>query len=138
MPGPASTTAGGQCMAAPDVCKVPAPPLPPIPTPFPNMGMPAQALPPTCSLKVLMENKFPIVLNSMIPMSAGDEAGIAGGLVSGMIKGPVTYKLGSFKVLIEGKGACTVGAMTSQNGSGPANIPGAQIAPSQMKVMILG
>ena len=138
MPGPASTTAGGQCMAMPDVCKVPAPPAPPIPTPFPNMGMPMQAIPPTCSMKVLGENKFIIVLNAQIAMTSGDEGGVAGGLVSGMIKGPCSYKLGSFKVMAEGKGICTIGAMTSHNGSGPANIPGAQIAPSQAKVMVLG
>jgi hypothetical protein len=128
----------GNCMAVPDVCKVPAPPAPPIPTPFPNMAMANQAVPPTCSMKVMIENKFTVVLNAMIPMSSGDEAGVAGGLLSSMIKGPVSYKLGSFKVMAEGKGICTVGALTSQNGQGPANVPGAQIAPSQAKVMILG
>jgi hypothetical protein len=128
----------GNCMAVPDVCKVPAPPAPPIPTPFPNMAMANQAVPPTCSMKVMIENKFTVVLNAMIPMSSGDEAGVAGGLLSGMIKGPATYKLASFKVMAEGKGICTVGALTGQNGSGPGNVPGAQIAPSQAKVMILG
>lgn len=137
MPGPASTSAGGNCMGAPDVCKVPAPPAPPIPTPFPNMAMASQAIPPTCSMKVMIENKFTVVLNAQIAMSSGDEAGVAGGLMSGMIKGPVSYKLASFKVMAEGKGICTIGAMTSHNGSGPANIPGAQIAPSQVKVMVL-
>ena len=40
---PASSNGGGNCMAVPDVCKVPAPPAPPIPTPFPNTGMLNQA-----------------------------------------------------------------------------------------------
>ena len=30
-------------MAFPDVCKVPAPPAPPVPTPFPNFAMLNQA-----------------------------------------------------------------------------------------------
>lgn len=137
MPGPASTSAGGNCMGVPDVCKVPAPPAPFIPTPFPNMAMANQAVPPTCAMKVMIENKFTVVLNTMIAMSSGDEAGTLGGMMSSMIKGPVSYKLGSFKVMAEGKGICTIGAMTSHNGSGPANIPGAQIAPSQVKVMVL-
>jgi hypothetical protein len=102
------------------------------------MSMANQAVPPTCAMKVMIENKFIVVLNSMISMSSGDEAGSMGGMVSSMIKGPTSFKLGSFKVMAEGKGICTIGAMTTHNGSGPGNIPGVQIAPSQVKVMILG
>ena len=40
---PASTKMGGTCFAMPDVCKVPAPPAPPIPTPFPNTAQCMQA-----------------------------------------------------------------------------------------------
>ena len=138
MPGPACTTAMGNCMAMPDVCLVPAPPLPPIPTPFPNMAMASQGLPPTCAMTVLVSNKFMIVLNAMIPMSNGDAAGVVGGVMSGMIMGPVTFKLGSFKVMAEGKGICSLAAMTSQNGMGPGNATGAILTPSQPKVLILG
>jgi hypothetical protein len=137
MSGPACTTAMGNCMAMPDVCQVPAPPLPPIPTPFPNMAMASQALPPTCAMTVMIGNKFVIVLNAMIPMSSGDDAGVAGGLMSGMFLGPVTYKLASFKVMAEGKGICTLGSLTGQNGMGPGNAVGLQLTPSQVRVLIL-
>jgi hypothetical protein len=137
MPGPALTTDMGNCMAMPDVCQVPAPPLPPIPTPFPNMAMYSQALPPTCAMTVMIMNKFAVVLNAQIPMSSGDDAGVAGGLMSGMIIGPATFKLGSFKVMAEGKGMCSVGAMTSQNGMGSGNAVGAALTPSQPKVLVL-
>jgi hypothetical protein len=125
-------------MAMPDVCLVPAPPLPPIPTPFPNMAMANQALPPTCALTVMISNKFVIVLNGQIPMSSGDDAGVGGGVMSGMMMGPVTFKLGSFKVMAEGKGICSLAAMTTQNGMGSGNAVGNVISPSQPKVMILG
>jgi hypothetical protein len=35
---PASSKGGGSCAGFPDVCKVPAPPAPFVPTPFPNLS----------------------------------------------------------------------------------------------------
>lgn len=135
---PASTRGGGMCFAFPDVCKVPAPPAPPVPTPFPNMAMCAAALAPTCSLTVKFANKPVLTIASEIPMSSGDEAGVAGGVVSGMIKGPVRYRRGVSTVLVEGKPVVTALSPTGQNGSN-ANAPaGAQVLPSQLKVFING
>ena len=133
---PASTNGGGMCMAMPDVCKVPAPPAPPIPMPFPNIAQCAQAILPTCSMKVKIMGKNAMMQNSQISMSSGDEAGSAGGVVSGMIKGPATFKQGSMKVKIEGKGAAYQMAMVAQNGSNPNAPVGHQMAPSQIKVMV--
>ena len=131
-----STTEKGTCFALPDVCKVPAPPAPPIPTPFPNTAMCAQAT--GAVMTVLAMNKPILVLTSKIPMSAGDEAGSAGGMVSGTIKGPVTYKTSSNKVFAAGKKMVMLTAVTAHNGTN-ANMPaGAQIAPSQTKVLLLG
>ena len=130
---PVSTKAGGMCMAMPDVCKVPAPPAPPIPTPFPNLGQVNSAI--ATTLKVMVENKPALVQTSKLPQSAGDEAGSAGGLVSGMIKGEVGFKTASSKVFFEGKKVVILTATTGHNGSN-ANAPaGVHAVPSQMKVL---
>ncbi|MCA8914884.1 MAG: DUF4150 domain-containing protein [Planctomycetes bacterium] len=133
---PASNKAAGQCMGMPDVCNVPAPPAPPVPTPFPNIAMCAQAQPGSFSLKVKVGGANALVQTSKITMSSGDEAGSLGGVMSGMIKGPCEYKMGSMKVKFEGKGAAHLTSMVAQNGSNP-NVPaGQQIAPSQVVVMV--
>ena len=131
---PASSTMGGMAMGFPDVCKVPAPPAPPIPVPFPNIAQVAMAT--GTSTKVMIMNMPAVVQGAKVPMSNGDEAGVAGGVVSGMNMGPVEFKMGSSKVKFEGKAACTLTSMTAHNGSN-ANFPaGAQIAPSQAKVLV--
>ena len=133
MPMPASTTGGGQCFAMPDVCKTPTP-AGPVPIPYPNMGNVAQAT--KTSTKVKFVNKEVVLENSEIPMSQGDEAGTAGGVVSGRNMDKIVFKKGSSKVQIEGKGCVYLTAMTGHNGSN-ANMPaGNQIAPSQTKVLV--
>ena len=130
---PASTTGGGQCFAMPDVCKTPTP-VGPVPIPYPNMGNVAQAT--KTSTKVKFVNKEVVLENSEIPMSQGDEAGTAGGVVSGRNMDKIVFKKGSSKVQIEGKGCVYLTAMTGHNGSN-ANMPaGNQIAPSQTKVLV--
>lgn len=133
---PASTKMGGQCMAFPDVCKTPTPGGP-VPIPYPNIGMPMQANSGVSS-KVKIMNKECMLANSKISMSSGDEAGSAGGgVVSSKFKGEVIYKKGSSKVKVEGKALCHLTSMTAHNGSN-ANMPaGAQIAPSQTKVLVM-
>ena len=130
-----STMAGGMCMAFPDVCKTPAPPLPPIPIPYPNMGMCNTATGFSTKVKVCM--KEALTTKVKIPQSSGDEAGAAGGVVSGMIKGPVKFTMGSTKVKFEGNPAVKATSPTAHNGSN-ANMPaGMQTVPSQFKVMVL-
>jgi hypothetical protein len=134
---PASCKAGGQALGTPDVCLTPAPPSPPVPTPYPNMAMLPQATPPTCARRVNVGNQPAITLATQIPMSSGDEAGVNGGVMSGMFKGPVAFKRGSVKVKIEGNAAAFLTSTTAHNGSN-ANMPaGAQVAPSQAKVIIM-
>lgn len=131
-----STKGGGMCQASPDVCKVPAAPPPGavIPTPFPNMGQMVQAV--NTSLKVKFFAAEVVTIKSQIPMSQGDEAGVAGGMVSGQIMGPVSFKKGSAKVLVEGVGVVYQSAVTAHNGAN-ANAPaGMQQAPSQTKVLV--
>lgn len=133
---PASTKQSGTCLGVPDVCKVPAPPAPPIPTPFPNTAQCAQAQPGSFPIKVKFSGANALVQTSKITMSAGDEAGSLGGLVSNMIKGPCEFKMGSMKVKLEGKGAAHLTSMVAHNGSNPNMPAGAQIAPSQAKVIV--
>ena len=56
---PMSSVENGMCFAMPDTCKVPAPPAPPVPMPFPNMGQVAGAS--KTSKKVLIRNKAAVV-----------------------------------------------------------------------------
>lgn len=134
---PAATKAGGNAMGFPDTCKVPAPPAPPVPTPFPNMAMLNQANPGTCALMVKIMNQPACHKMTMIPMSSGDEAGVAGGLVSSMIKGPAAFKMGVMKVKIAGNDAINQMKSLGQNGSS-ANAMGTLLSPSQTKVIING
>jgi hypothetical protein len=135
---PLSTKGGGQVFAFPDVCKVPAPPAPPIPVPFPNIGMCTQANGGTCSTKVKVLNQPVITKASEIPRTMGDEAGTAKGVVSGTNMDKATFRLGVSKVKIEGNDAVNMLKPTAQNGAS-ANAPmGMVIAPSQAKVIIVG
>ncbi len=131
---PGSTKGGGQCFAFPDVCKTPAPPLPsPVPIPYPNIGMLNMATDTSTKVKfVCMEV---VTLKSKIPSSNGDEAGVAGGVKSGANMQEVQFKKGSSKVKIEGQPCIHLTSTTAQNGSN-SNTVGAQIVPSQVKVLV--
>jgi hypothetical protein len=132
---PASCKAGGVCMGFPDVCKTPAPPAPPIPIPYPNIAQVASATAGTCSSKVKITNQPAVTKDSEIPMSSGDEAGVAGGVISSCNMGKAVFKMASFKVKAEGKGIAKILSMVSHNKD---NFPaGMQIAPSQTKVLIM-
>jgi Domain of unknown function (DUF4150) len=134
---PAATRMGGQCFAFPDVCIIPpAPPKPPTPAPFPNTAMCPMALPFTCSLIVKILNQPVLLQTSVIPRSDGDQPGANGGVTSGMIMGPVQYRVGSSRVKVEGMGVVTVFHPTGHNGAS-ANAPaGAQVVPSQFTVLV--
>lgn len=131
---PISTKAGGMAFGFPDVCKVPAPPAPPIPTPFPNTGQCASAL--LTSLIVKVANMPALTTMSTIPSSMGDEAGLGGGVVSGVNMNQVTFKQGSASVLIEGSPAVCLLKSTGHNGSS-ANMPmGSVLSPGQILVIV--
>ena len=129
---PASSKGGGQAMGNPDVCKTPSPGGP-IPIPYPNIGMVNQVT--DESTKVKLDGKGAVTKKSKMSRSQGDEAGTAGGVVSGKNMDQVLFKQGSSKVKIEGQPLQHLTAMTGHNGSN-ANMPaGQQIAPSQTKVL---
>jgi len=131
---PASTKGGGNCLGLPDVCLTPAPPAPPIPTPYPNSGMINQAK--KTSTKVKFSGKEVVTVSSEISRSMGDEAGVNKGVMSGMNMAKITFKTGSSKVRIQGKKCVHHTSITGHNGSN-ANMPaGAQLSPSQTKVIV--
>lgn len=135
---PGSTKNGGQCAAgggAPvDVCKIPAPPAPFAPAPFPNLVQCATAS--GASSKVKFCNGGVLTKSSSFSSSQGDEAGTLKGMVAPFQMGKVQYKSGSSKVKAEGKPVVTVTKPTSHNGAS-ANAPvGLQVAPSQTTVLV--
>jgi Toxin PAAR-like domain len=131
---PASTKGGGQCFAMPDVCLTPAPPAPPVPTPFPNTGMLNQAK--KTSTKVKFAGKEVVTKKSEISRSMGDEAGVNKGIMSGMNMGKVSCKKCSSKVKIEGQQCAHLTSMTGHNGSSANNPAGCIVAPKQTNVII--
>ena len=135
---PATTKGGGQCLAFPDVCKTPAPPAPFAPIPYPNIAMCNSAKGSTCSKKVKIVNKKACTKKTEIGRSQGDEAGTMKGMVSSTNMDKATRIKGFSKVKIEGAEIVTVLKPTKHNGSN-ANAPaGAQLAPSQTKVICMG
>ena len=132
MPGlPVGTLANGQCLGFPDVCKTPAGPVV-VPIPYPNIGMCPTGVQSTT--KVMVMNMPALTQGSKLPMSQGDEAGVAGGVVSGMIMGEIAFRSASSKVAFQGQKVVLLTAMTAHNGSS-ANAPmGVLLSPSQAKV----
>lgn len=132
----ATTMGGGQCLAAPDVCKTPSPGGP-VPVPYPNISMPNTADPGSCCQKMTIMGMPALNMGSKIPMSQGDQAGAAGGVVSGGIMGPTKFLTGSGVVKFEGKPAVFLTSQTGQNGQIP-NCQGTVVAPGQTLVDIMG
>ncbi len=131
---PASTKGAGQVFSFPDVCLTPAPPGPPVPLPYADLGMVNQSC--NTSAKVKFAGKEAVTIKSELSRSSGDEAGLNKGIVSGMNMGKVVFKVGSSKVKAEGQDCVYLTCMTSHNGSN-ANMPsGLQVVLSQTKVLI--
>lgn len=119
---PASIQGPGMNMGFPDVCLTPAVPAP-IPIPYPNMAMHAMAVP-TCP--TILNMMMPALnMASVIPLTMGDNAGVANPLFmqAGM------FSMGYPKVLLQGMPAVTMTSMTTgnlmNNPIGMVTVPGA-------------
>lgn len=132
----ANCSLAGQDIGMPDVCKTPAPPpVGMVPIPYPNMAQLLLALPPTTCFKVLISFMPTHNLGTTIPISNGDEAGVLGGVASGIIMGSARNLMGSVKVLYGGLPATRMLDPAMQNLS---NVPtGRTLVPSQFKVLIM-
>ena len=125
---------GGLNFGFPDVCLTPA--IVPVPVPYPNMATGLTANPATACKKIYLSCMPAHNLMTQIPLSMGDNAGVAGGVASGMMMGPCKHLMGSFGVIYEGTPATKMTSPTGQNGMS-LNAPGMTLAPAQFKVMIL-
>lgn len=132
----ANCSLAGMDFGMPDVCLTPAPPSPaPIPVPYPNIAQLPMALPPSASLKHLISMMPAHNIGTTIPMSMGDNAGVAGGVASGMMMGPARNTMGSTKVFTGGMPATKWLSPALQNST---NCPaGMSLVPSQFKVMVM-
>ncbi len=137
MPFGMSAQAGGMCMGPLDPCKTPTP-AGPIPIPYPNIAQTEMANPASCSKKVFFAGMPAMNLKSEWKMSNGDQAGVAGGVISGKIMGEVKFGMGSMKVMIQGAPAAMQMSVTLHNGTAPNCPMGTATMAPQFVVMLNG
>lgn len=107
----------------PNVCKMPGPPAPFVPTPLPNIGTSGKS-PKGYSTTVKVEGNTVAIQGSSFG-SSGDIAsqGTGGGIISNNVEGPTKFiGPGSFDVKIEGKNVQLLGD-PMMNNCGPAGSP---------------
>jgi hypothetical protein len=107
MRGIAHKGSGGMSIVFPDVCKTPAPPAPPIPIPYPNIGQSSDTSDGPSAVKT--DGKMPMVKGAKYSKSSGDEPGTIGGILSSVNRSECEFMLYSFDVKFEGKNVCRMG-----------------------------
>ena len=123
---PVTEGSGDKAMATvPNVCKMPGPPAPFVPTPLPNLGQSSDNLD-ECTTTVLFEGKKVAIKGTTYKSKmSGDMASKAtgGGLVSSTEEGTTAFVApGSMNVKAEGKNIQLLGdAMLNNGGSTPYN-----------------
>ena len=127
----ANTQMGGMNMGFPDVCLTPAGPAV-APIPYPNIAMGPKGVP--AAYNVLMGMAPAHNMSTVIPLSNGDNAGVATGVASGTVMGPTRHLTGAFTVLVKGMPLTRLTSASLQNST---NCPGMRIVPSQVKVLVL-
>jgi len=110
--------------AAPDVCKTPSP-AGPVPVPYPNIAQSSDLAMGTTTVNI--EGQSVAVKDSCFAISTGDEAGVAGGVVSGIIKGQAKFVNYSMNVKFEGKNVARLGDPMTMNGNAPNTTTPAEV-----------
>lgn len=120
----------GMDLGFPDVCLTPTPV--PTPIPYPNIAMGPMALGfvPTILINCMPAHN----MATSIPMTNGDNAGVAMGVASGTVMGPQRHLTGAFTVLMNCMPATRMSSVSLANST---NAPGARLVPSQPLVLIL-
>lgn len=118
----------------PDVCKI-ITPAGPVPTPFPNIAMSTLSIPNVFNIFIVA---MPVHnLMTQTPLSSGNEASAPlGGVVSSRFIGEKKNLLSSFKVFYSCMPTTRMLDMSSQNGMAD-NMPGVNLSPSQVKVLVM-
>ncbi len=121
----------GMDTAFPDVCLTPTP-AGPVPIPYPNIAMGPTAVPNVPN--ILFMGTPAHNMGTTIPMTNGDNAGLATGVASGLVMGPARHLTAAFSVLVKGMPATRLTSTSLQNST---NAPGCRVVPSQTKVLLL-
>ena len=118
----------GLAFAFPDVCLTPTP-VGPVPIPYPNMSMPVMAIP--SQFSVLLTCMPAHNLATTVPITNGDNAGVAMGVASGMVMGPERAIMGSTNLMV----GCVPAkrALMDPTIHNSTNIVGATLVPTQFK-----
>lgn len=115
----------------PDVCLTPTP-AGPVPIPYPNIAAGPMGVP--AAYNVLFMAAPAHNMATTIPLTNGDNAGVATGVASGMVMGPARPVTAAFTMLVGGAPTTRLSSMSIQNST---NCPGCRIVPSQIKVLVL-
>lgn len=126
----ANTQMTSMAFGMPDICLTPAPV--PVPVPYPNIGLSSAAIPNCVNVLTVMMPTHNLM--TIVPLSLGDQGGVAGGVMSGMFMGPVRPIMGSTKTFIGGLPATKMLSPTIHN---MTNCPGVYLTPCQIKLMIM-
>ena len=114
----------------PDVCKTPTPA--PVPIPYPAIGAGPMGVP--AAYTILSMFTPPHNLMTTIPITNGDNAGVALGLVVPLVMAPTRPVTGAFTVIVNGAPVTRVTSVNAGNmGNNP---PNARIVPSQIKIIV--
>jgi hypothetical protein len=125
----ANCSAGGIAIAPADVCLTP----PGIPVPYTNIANKTEAVP---NVPTILYAGGPVHnMNTVIPVTHGDEPGSMGGVASGTVASLSRHVTGSAKVIIQGAPQTR---MTDTNLPNSQNTAGQSVTPSQTITMTLG
>ena len=112
----------GIAFAFPDICNTPTPGGP-VPVPYPNIAMLADATDVADDLLLGPASLKAVLQDSTVSTSTGDEAGSAGGVTSGSTKGECKVTAGSATVLYGGKQVARFADPTTQNNENAVGHP---------------
>lgn len=127
----------------PNVCKMPGPPAPFIPTPLPNIGQSSDSLTDGTTTVKIEGKKVAIKGSYYMSQPSPDVAsqGTGGGIVSSKTQGKTEFVApGSMNVKAEGKNIQLLGDAMTNNGGSPSNaatMPGNQQAPAGVGIIVL-
>jgi uncharacterized Zn-binding protein involved in type VI secretion len=122
---PVTEGSGGKALATtPNVCKMPGPPAPFVPTPLPNLGTSGDRLTNGTTTVKFEGKKVAIKGSHFMSQPSADVAsqGTGGGLISSKTQGKTEWLApGSMDVKAEGKNIQLLGDAMGNNGGSPVN-----------------